>query len=153
MLIKLSFCILFKSGKNYIYNFTLKDNLFNYITNNFVLCFTLQLAKMLYPNNIWRWQNKLWLKAGYFNLQMLTLSADRFQRIQKEAPQEFQNYLVQVTKYQAAQHCKVLKCLILSYILKTTYYIYLFFIYFTAQNVRNAITSFPNSNIPHGPIL
>lgn len=40
-------------------------------------------------------------------LQMLTLSADRFKRIQKEAPQEYQSYLVQVTKYQAAQHCKV----------------------------------------------
>lgn len=40
-------------------------------------------------------------------LQMLTLSTDRFQRIQKEAPPEYQSYLVQVTKYQAAQNCKV----------------------------------------------
>ncbi|CAN6976049.1 unnamed protein product [Brassica oleracea var. botrytis] len=37
---------------------------------------------------------------------MLTLSTERFQKIQKEAPAEFQNYLVQVTKYNAAQHCK-----------------------------------------------
>ncbi|XP_010443488.1 PREDICTED: protein ECERIFERUM 3 [Camelina sativa] len=37
---------------------------------------------------------------------MLTLSVERFQKIQKEAPVEFQNYLVQVTKYNAAQHCK-----------------------------------------------
>ncbi|KAJ4902286.1 Protein ECERIFERUM 3 [Raphanus sativus] len=37
---------------------------------------------------------------------MLTLSTERFQKIQKEAPDEFQNYLVQVTKYNAAQHCK-----------------------------------------------
>lgn len=41
-------------------------------------------------------------------LQMLTLSTDRFQMIQKEAPLEYQSYLVQVTKYQAAQKCKVL---------------------------------------------
>nr|AOS88705.1 VLC-Acyl-CoA reductase [Brassica napus] len=37
---------------------------------------------------------------------MLTLSVERFQKIQKEAPVEFQNYLVQVTKYNAAQNCK-----------------------------------------------
>ncbi|CAH8280037.1 unnamed protein product [Arabidopsis lyrata] len=37
---------------------------------------------------------------------MLTLSVERYQKIQKEAPVEFQNYLVQVTKYNAAQHCK-----------------------------------------------
>ena len=37
---------------------------------------------------------------------MLTLSMERFQKIQKEAPVEFQNNLVQVTKYNAAQHCK-----------------------------------------------
>lgn len=41
---------------------------------------------------------------------MLTLSSERFQKIQKEAPPEFQNYLVQVTKYQAAQNCKVSMC-------------------------------------------
>ena len=39
---------------------------------------------------------------------MLTLSVERFQKIQKEAPSEFQKYLVQVTKYNFAQHCKVL---------------------------------------------
>jgi hypothetical protein len=38
---------------------------------------------------------------------MLTISTDRFQKIQKEAPVEYQSYLVQVTKYQAAQNCKV----------------------------------------------
>ncbi|CAN8248407.1 unnamed protein product [Cochlearia groenlandica] len=37
---------------------------------------------------------------------MLTLSIERFQKIQREAPVESQNYLVQVTKYNAAQHCK-----------------------------------------------
>ncbi|CAN7114827.1 unnamed protein product [Brassica rapa subsp. narinosa] len=37
---------------------------------------------------------------------MLTLSVERFQKIQKEAPSEFQKYLVQVTKYNFAQHCK-----------------------------------------------
>ncbi|KAL0735027.1 hypothetical protein Bca4012_011237 [Brassica carinata] len=37
---------------------------------------------------------------------MLTLSMERFQKIQKEASVEFQNCLVQVTKYNAAQNCK-----------------------------------------------
>ncbi|GAB4853620.1 Very-long-chain aldehyde decarbonylase cer3 [Ancistrocladus abbreviatus] len=37
---------------------------------------------------------------------MLTLSTERFQKIQKEAPVECQKYLVQVTKYQAAKSCK-----------------------------------------------
>lgn len=37
---------------------------------------------------------------------MLTLSTERFQKIQKEAPLEYQKFLVQVTKYQAAQNCK-----------------------------------------------
>lgn len=45
---------------------------------------------------------------GWLAWQMLTLSAERFQRIQKEAPPELQHYLVQVTKYQAAQNCKVI---------------------------------------------
>lgn len=40
--------------------------------------------------------------------QMLTLSTERFTKIQKEAPFDCQKYLVQVTKYQAAQHCKVI---------------------------------------------
>jgi hypothetical protein len=41
---------------------------------------------------------------------MLTLSAERFQKIQKEAPVDCQSYLVQVTKYQAARNCKVSSC-------------------------------------------
>ena len=52
---------------------------------------------------------------------MLTISTDRFQKIQKEAPLEYQSYLVQVTKYQAAQNCKVLSfsCQYLSQALHT----------------------------------
>jgi hypothetical protein len=38
---------------------------------------------------------------------MLTLSTERFLKIQREAQAESQQYLVQVTKYQAAQSCKV----------------------------------------------
>lgn len=37
---------------------------------------------------------------------MLTPSTERFQKVQKEAPTDFQHYLVHVTKYQAAQNCK-----------------------------------------------
>ncbi|XP_073143149.1 very-long-chain aldehyde decarbonylase CER3 [Henckelia pumila] len=37
---------------------------------------------------------------------MLTQSTERFRKILKEAPADHQKYLVQVTKYQAAQHCK-----------------------------------------------
>ncbi|RZC92211.1 hypothetical protein C5167_004070, partial [Papaver somniferum] len=37
---------------------------------------------------------------------MLTLSKERFESIQREADKELQGYLVQVTKYQAAQNCK-----------------------------------------------
>ncbi|KAK8919419.1 Protein ECERIFERUM 3 [Platanthera zijinensis] len=37
---------------------------------------------------------------------MLTLSTERFRKIQKEVPVDCQQYLVQVTKYQAAQNCK-----------------------------------------------
>ncbi|CAK8534428.1 unnamed protein product [Lathyrus sativus] len=48
----------------------------------------------------------LYLCRNKVKVLMLTLSTDRFQKIQKEAPQEYQSYLVQVTKYQAAQHCK-----------------------------------------------
>lgn len=40
---------------------------------------------------------------------MLTLSSERFLKIQREAPAEFQPFLVQVTKYQAAKNCKVNK--------------------------------------------
>jgi hypothetical protein len=39
--------------------------------------------------------------------QMFTVSSERFVKIQREAPPEYQQYLVQVTKYQAAQNCKV----------------------------------------------
>lgn len=39
--------------------------------------------------------------------QMLTLSTERFKNIQKEAPLDCRKFLVQVTKYQAAQNCKV----------------------------------------------
>jgi len=39
---------------------------------------------------------------------MFTMSSERFLKIQREAPPESQQYLVQVTKYQAAQNCKVL---------------------------------------------
>ncbi|KAL1363443.1 hypothetical protein AAHE18_03G150000 [Arachis hypogaea] len=48
----------------------------------------------------------LYLCRKKVKVLMLTLSAERFQRIQKEAPTEYQSYLVQVTKYQAAQNCK-----------------------------------------------
>ncbi|XP_024968118.1 protein ECERIFERUM 3-like [Cynara cardunculus var. scolymus] len=37
---------------------------------------------------------------------MLTLSTERFQNIQEEAPADCQKNLVQVTKYQAARNCK-----------------------------------------------
>lgn len=40
-------------------------------------------------------------------VQMLTLSNDRFESIKKEAPAEFKHNLIQVTKYQAGQNCKV----------------------------------------------
>ncbi|KAG1326498.1 putative protein ECERIFERUM 3 [Cocos nucifera] len=48
----------------------------------------------------------LYLCRKKIRVLMLTLSAERFQKIQKEAPPECQHYLVQVTKYQAAQSCK-----------------------------------------------
>ncbi|XP_019058585.1 PREDICTED: protein ECERIFERUM 3 isoform X2 [Tarenaya hassleriana] len=48
----------------------------------------------------------LYLCRRRVRVLMLTLSTERFQKIQKEAAVEDQNYLVQVTKYQAAQHCK-----------------------------------------------
>nr|XP_027121909.1 protein ECERIFERUM 3-like isoform X1 [Coffea arabica]XP_027125226.1 protein ECERIFERUM 3-like isoform X1 [Coffea arabica] len=40
------------------------------------------------------------------HMQMLTQSTERFLKIQKEAPEELQKFLVQVTKYQAAKQCK-----------------------------------------------
>ncbi|XP_077238230.1 very-long-chain aldehyde decarbonylase CER3-like [Tasmannia lanceolata] len=48
----------------------------------------------------------LYLCRKKIRVMMLTLSEERFQAIQSEAPIEFQQYLVQVTKYQAAQNCK-----------------------------------------------
>lgn len=48
----------------------------------------------------------LYLCRKKIRVMMLTLSSERFQAIQKEAPVEYQQYLVHVTKYQAAQNCK-----------------------------------------------
>ncbi|KAJ8750974.1 hypothetical protein K2173_016155 [Erythroxylum novogranatense] len=48
----------------------------------------------------------LYLCQKKVRVLMLTLSTERFQKIQKEAPVDCQSFLVQVTKYQAAQHCK-----------------------------------------------
>ncbi|XP_062163217.1 very-long-chain aldehyde decarbonylase CER3 [Alnus glutinosa] len=48
----------------------------------------------------------LYLCRRRVRVLMLTLSAERFQKIQKEAPVDCQSYLVQVTKYQAARNCK-----------------------------------------------
>ncbi|XP_042500920.1 very-long-chain aldehyde decarbonylase CER3 [Macadamia integrifolia] len=48
----------------------------------------------------------LYLCHRRVRVMMLTLSTERFQNIQKEAAAEFQSFLVQVTKHQAAQNCK-----------------------------------------------
>ncbi|KAG6480981.1 hypothetical protein ZIOFF_057572 [Zingiber officinale] len=48
----------------------------------------------------------LYLCRKNIRVLMLTLSTERFLKIQKEAPAEYQQYLVQVTKYQAAKNCK-----------------------------------------------
>ncbi|XP_051148022.1 very-long-chain aldehyde decarbonylase CER3-like [Andrographis paniculata] len=48
----------------------------------------------------------LYLARSKVKVLMLTLSKDRFLKIQKEAPIECQKYLVQATKYEAAKHCK-----------------------------------------------
>ncbi|XP_073002940.1 very-long-chain aldehyde decarbonylase GL1-2-like [Typha latifolia] len=48
----------------------------------------------------------LYLCRKKIKVLMLTLSAERFQKIQKEAPAEYQQYLAQITKYQAAKNCK-----------------------------------------------
>ncbi|KAL8127028.1 very-long-chain aldehyde decarbonylase CER3-like [Apium graveolens] len=48
----------------------------------------------------------LYLCRRKVRVLMLTSAAERFLKIKKEAPVEFQKYLVQVTKYQAAEHCK-----------------------------------------------
>ncbi|CAO2191619.1 unnamed protein product [Urochloa humidicola] len=48
----------------------------------------------------------LYLCRKRVRVMMLTASEERFQKIQDEAPPEAQQYLVRVTKYQSAQHCK-----------------------------------------------
>ncbi|KAB1204154.1 Protein ECERIFERUM 3 [Morella rubra] len=48
----------------------------------------------------------LYLCRRRVKVLMLTLSAERFQKILKEAPADCQSYLVQVSKYQAARNCK-----------------------------------------------
>ncbi|KAK3123542.1 hypothetical protein QOZ80_8AG0632500 [Eleusine coracana subsp. coracana] len=48
----------------------------------------------------------LYLCRKRVRVMMLTASEDRFKKIQEEAPAEAQQYLVRVTKYQSAQHCK-----------------------------------------------
>ncbi|CAA2961447.1 ECERIFERUM 3 [Olea europaea subsp. europaea] len=48
----------------------------------------------------------LYLCRKNVRVLMLTLSTERFRKIQKEASADTQKYLVHVTKYQAAQNCK-----------------------------------------------
>ncbi|KAL9242240.1 hypothetical protein vseg_016260 [Gypsophila vaccaria] len=48
----------------------------------------------------------LYLCRKQVRVLMLTLSKERFQKIQEEAPINFRRYLVQVTKYHAAKNCK-----------------------------------------------
>ncbi|KAM7472861.1 hypothetical protein LguiA_011044 [Lonicera macranthoides] len=48
----------------------------------------------------------LYLSRRRIRVLMLTSSTERFQKIKEEAAAEYQNYLVQVTKYQAARNCK-----------------------------------------------
>ncbi|KAJ8501302.1 hypothetical protein OPV22_011854 [Ensete ventricosum] len=48
----------------------------------------------------------LYLCRKNIRVLMLTLSTERFVKIQKEVPADYQHHLVQVTKYQAAQNCK-----------------------------------------------
>ncbi|GMH13790.1 hypothetical protein Nepgr_015631 [Nepenthes gracilis] len=48
----------------------------------------------------------LYLCRRKVQVMMLTLSTERFQKVQKEAPLECQKYLTQVTKYQTAKSCK-----------------------------------------------
>ncbi|KAG0564726.1 hypothetical protein KC19_8G134500 [Ceratodon purpureus] len=49
----------------------------------------------------------LYLCSRGIRVLMLTTSKERFETIQKEAPAKFKNNLIQVTKYQAGQNCKV----------------------------------------------
>ena len=48
----------------------------------------------------------LYLCRKKIRVMMMTLSTERFQKIQKEAPEDRQQYLVQVTKFQSAGQCK-----------------------------------------------
>lgn len=48
----------------------------------------------------------LYLSRRRVRVLMLTQSNERFAKIQSEAPPDCQQFLVQVTKYQAAKHCK-----------------------------------------------
>ncbi|XP_004252089.1 very-long-chain aldehyde decarbonylase CER3-like [Solanum lycopersicum] len=48
----------------------------------------------------------LYLCTKQVRVLMSTSSSERFQKILKEAPYEYQKYLVHVTKYQAAKNCK-----------------------------------------------
>nr|GMC75297.1 protein ECERIFERUM 3-like [Ipomoea batatas] len=48
----------------------------------------------------------LYLARRRVRVLMLTQSTERFIKIQSEAPVDCQKFLVQVTKYQAAKHCK-----------------------------------------------
>jgi len=50
----------------------------------------------------------LYLCRKKIRVLMFTVSSERFLKIQREAPPEYQQYLVQVTKYQAAQNCKLI---------------------------------------------
>lgn len=48
----------------------------------------------------------LYLSRQRVRVLMLTQSTERFLKVQSEAPVDCQQFLVQVTKYQAAKHCK-----------------------------------------------
>ncbi|KAG8056824.1 hypothetical protein GUJ93_ZPchr0002g25467 [Zizania palustris] len=48
----------------------------------------------------------LYLCRKKVRVMMMTLSTERFQKIQREAAPEHQQYLVQVTKFRSAMHCK-----------------------------------------------
>ncbi|KAJ1268662.1 hypothetical protein BS78_07G151700 [Paspalum vaginatum] len=48
----------------------------------------------------------LYLCRKRVRVMMLTASEERFRKVQEEAPPEAQEYLVRVTKYESAQHCK-----------------------------------------------
>ncbi|CAN4115316.1 unnamed protein product [Withania somnifera] len=68
----------------------------NHITEVFLTGATSKLGRAI----------ALYLCARQVRVLMLTSSTERFQKILKEAPAEYQKYLVQVTKYQAAKNCK-----------------------------------------------